>query len=96
MTSSIPIRVPLAYDGILQYSFGSGFYTPQAGTSRVQQHQKDSVEYSSHWLETAAVATFPVVEIMDCVHSRDDSFQCVPGGIVLNVLSIMTVCQCGL
>ena len=48
-----------------------------------------AVEYSSHWLETAAVATFPVVEITDCVHS----FQRVPGRIVRNALSVMTVCQ---
>ena len=29
-------------------------------------------------LETAAVAAFPVVEITDCIHSRDNSFQHVP------------------
>ena len=61
MTSRIPIRVLLVHDGILQYSFGFGLYTPQVGTQRVQKHQKDSlqaVEYSNHWLETAAVVTF--------------------------------------
>ena len=41
------------------------------------------------------MAAFPVVEIRDCVHCRDDTFQRVPGGIILNVLSVMTVCQCG-
>ena len=52
-----------------------------------------AVEYSSHWLETAAVAAFLVVEITDCVHSPDDSFQRVPRGMVLNALSVVTVCQ---
>ena len=33
--------------------------------------------------------------ITDYVHSRDDSFQRVPSGIILNALSVMTVCQCG-
>ena len=89
MTSCIPIRI-LVYDGIQQYWFSFG--TSPEGTSRVQKHQKDSL---SHWLETAAVATFPVVEITDCVHSRDDSFQRVPSGIILIALSVMTVCQCG-
>ena len=41
------------------------------------------------------MAAFAVVEITDCVHPRDDSFQRVPSGIVLNALSVMTVCQCG-
>ena len=40
------------------------------------------------------MVAFPVVEITDYVNSRDDSFQHVPGGIVLNALSVMTVCQC--
>ena len=48
-----------------------------------------------HWLETAAMAVFPVVEITDCVHSWDDSFQRVPRGIIQNALSVMTVYQCG-
>ena len=39
------------------------------------------------------MAAFPVVEITDCVHSRDDCVQCVPRGIVLNALSVMTVYQ---
>ena len=47
-----------------------------------------AVEYSSHWLEAAGVATFSVVEITDCIHSRDDSSQLVPSGIVLNALSV--------
>ena len=42
-TSCIPICVILVDDGILQYSFGFGLYTPQAGTLRVQKHQKDSL-----------------------------------------------------
>ena len=33
--------------------------------------------------------------ITDYVHSRDDSFLRVPSGIILNALSVMTVCQCG-
>ena len=54
-----------------------------------------AVEYSSHWLKTAAVAAFAVVEITDCVHPRDNLFQRVPSGIILNALSVMTVCQWG-
>ena len=41
------------------------------------------------------MAAFPVVEITDCVHSQDDSFQRVPSVIVLNAISVITVCQCG-
>ena len=62
-------------------------------TSAKTPKRQLAVEYSSQWLKTAAVAAFPVVEITDCIHSQDDPFQRVPRGIVLNVLSIMTVCQ---
>ena len=56
MTSRIPIRVLLVDDDILQYSFEFGLDTPKAGTSRVQNTKKTlAIEYSSHWLETAAV-----------------------------------------
>ena len=64
-------------------------------TSAKTSKRRLAVEYSSHWLETAAVATLTVVEITDCVHSQEDSFQRVPSGIVLNALSVMTVRQCG-
>ena len=33
------------------------------------------------------MAAFLVVEITDCIHSQDDSFQHVPRGIILNALS---------
>ena len=62
-------------------------------TSAKTPKRQLAVEYSSQWLKTAAVAAFPVVEITDCIHSQDDSFQRVPRGIILNALSVMTVCQ---
>ena len=34
-----------------------------------------AVEYSSHWLETLAVAAFLVVEITDCVQSLETLFN---------------------
>ena len=72
-----------------------GFILHRQGRHLCKNTKKQlAVEYPSHWLETAAVATFPVVEITDCVHSRDNSFQCVPSRIVLNVLSVIMVCQC--
>ena len=67
MTSCIPICVLLVYDGILQYSFGFGLYTPL--TSAKSPKGQLAVEYLSHWLQTAGVAAFPVVEITDCAHS---------------------------
>ena len=81
MTSCIPIRVLLVYDGILQYSFGFGLYTPTGRdiTSAKIATRQLAVEYS---------------RITDYVHSRDDSFQRVPSGIILNPLSVTTVCQC--
>ena len=42
------------------------------------------------------MAALPVGEITDRVHSRDDSFfSTCASGIVLNELSVATVCQCG-
>ena len=44
------------------------------------------------------MAALLVGEITDRVHSRDNSLQCVhvPSVIVLNALSVVTVCQCDL
>ena len=96
MTSCIPIRVLLVYDGILQYSFGFGFYTPQVGTSWVQKHQKDSLLLNTQVL----AGNFSCGCLSGSWNYRlrtlsRDSFQRVPRGIVLNALSVMTVCQCG-
>ena len=57
-------------------------------SAKTPKRQVAAVEYSSHWLETTGVAAFQVVEITACVHSRDDSSQRVPSGIVLNALSV--------
>ena len=58
-----------------------------AKTAKIQL----AIEYSTRWLETAPVATLQVVEITDCTHSQDDSFESVSSGILLNALSVMTV-----
>ena len=54
----------------------------------IKKNLKKIKKYSSHWLETVGVATFPAIKITDCVHSRDNSSQRVPSGIVLNALSV--------
>ena len=41
------------------------------------------------------MVALPVGEITDRVQSRDDSFQHVPSGIILNPLSVVTVLQHG-
>ena len=87
MTSCIPIRVLLVYDGILQYSFGFGFYT------RGPHECKNTKKTACCWILKSLVGNcrygrFPVVKITDCVQSRDDSSQHVPSRIVLNALSV--------
>ena len=86
MTSCIPIRVLLIYDGILQYSFGFGLYT---GTSRVQKHQKTACCWILKSLAgNCNCGCLPVVEITDYVHSRDDSFNvCLEGSFWMRFLS---------
>ena len=45
------------------------------------------------WPEAASVATLPVSEIRDHTHSQNNSFQCVPSRIILNVFPCPTVYQ---
>ena len=78
MISCIPTRIPLVYDGILQYWFGFGFYTPQ--TWRGSWECKNSNKMTCSWTlkspEATAVATLLVGEITDCIHSQDNSSMC--------------------
>ena len=70
-TSCIPICVLLVDDGILQYSIWLWALYSTGGnlTSAITPKRQHAVEYSSRWLETAAVAAFPVVEITDRVRT---------------------------
>ena len=59
MISCIPTRIPLVYDGILQYWFGFGFYTPQArwGSWECKNSIKTTCSWTLKSPEATAVAT---------------------------------------
>jgi len=65
------------------------------GTLRVQEQHQDDCPWILKSPEATGVVILQIGEITDHVHSRDNFFQRVPSGIVLNVHSVATVCQCG-
>ena len=62
-------------------------------TSAKTPKRQLAVKYSSHWLETAALAAFPAVEITDFVHTLFN--MCLAGSLWMHFLSWQFVSQCG-
>ena len=97
MISCIPTHIPLVYKGILKYRLGFGFHTPQAWWEPWEC--KKSIKTTSSWnlkLPEVVGHSFSRWNYRLGTLSRRLFFQCVPSGIVLNALSVVTVCQCDL
>ena len=93
MTSCIPIRILLVhtmafYDANLPLYF--------TGTTGTLWDYKNIFKTTSAWmLKSPEAAPTIALPVGDCVRYQDDTFQCVPSRIVLNALSVVTVCQHG-